>query len=89
MKRKTPLTTVETAYICHFQPEPEGGYTATCSALPPVVSYGEMFEEARASVREAIALCLEVLRDEGQPIPPADRDPRKAVEELVPVTLPA
>ena len=86
MKRKT-ITAVETAYVCRFRPEPEGGYTATCPVLPPVVSYGETLDEARTNVREAIALCLEVMREEGRPIPPPDRDPRKTVEELVPIKL--
>jgi antitoxin HicB len=58
--RKAIPAPVETAYVCHFQPEPEGGYTVTCPALPPVVTYGETLEEARANAREAIELCLEV-----------------------------
>jgi predicted RNase H-like HicB family nuclease len=89
MKRKEAVTGVETAYLCHFRPEPEGGYTVTCPALPPVVTYGATLDEARANAREAIALCLEIMREEGQPIPPADRDPRKAIQELVPVKLAA
>ena len=59
------------ANICHFQPEPEGGYTVTCPSLPPVVTYGETLADARANAREAIELCLEVYRDEGKPIPPS------------------
>jgi hypothetical protein len=33
--------------------------------------------------QEAIALCLEVYREEGRPIPPADRDPRRKLRGLV------
>ena len=89
MKRKEAVAATEIAYLCHFQPEPEGGYTVTCPALPPVVTYGDTLDEARANAREAIALCLEVLQEEGQPLPPADRDPRKPVDELVPIKLAA
>jgi len=87
MTRREPITTLETAYICHFEPEPEGGYTVTCPALPPVVSYGENLEEARANVREAIELVLEVFRDAHQAIPPADHDLQSPIDELVPVQL--
>ena len=66
MRRKESVKTPSAAFVCHFQPEPEGGYTVTCPSLPPVVSYGETLEEARANVREAIELCLETYRDEGK-----------------------
>ena len=62
------------AYLCHFRPEPEGGFTVTCPKLPPVVTYGETLEEAQANAREAIELCLEVMREDGRAIPPPDRD---------------
>ena len=63
MARKEPIKTLSAAYLCHFRPEPEGGYTDTCPSLPPVVTYGETLEEARANAREAIELCLEVYRE--------------------------
>ena len=50
MKQRDVITGVELAYICHFQPEPEGGYTVTCPSLPPVVTYGETLDEARLFV---------------------------------------
>jgi predicted RNase H-like HicB family nuclease len=55
---KQPLV----AYLCHFRPEPEGGFMVTCPKLPPVITYGETLQEAQANAREAIELCLEVLR---------------------------
>jgi len=69
-----------------FQPEPEGGFTVSCPKLPPVVTYGETLEEAQANAREAIELCLEVMREDGQPIPPPDRDLASPIDQLVPVT---
>ena len=73
------------AYLCHFNPEPEGGFTVTCPKLPPVVTYGETLEEAQANAREAIELCLEVMREEGAPIPAPDRDLTSPIDQLVPV----
>jgi antitoxin HicB len=85
MKRKKSGRQVLVAYLCVFRPEPEGGFTVTCPKLPPVVSYGETLEEAQANAREAIELCLEVMREEGEPIPPPDRDLASPIEQLVPV----
>ena len=85
MKRKKPGQEALVAYFCHFQPEPEGGFTVSCPKLPPVVTYGETLEEAQANAREAIELCLEVMREDGQPIPPPDRDLASPIDQLVPV----
>jgi antitoxin HicB len=84
MKRKKSGPRALVAYLCHFRPEPEGGFTVTCPKLPPVVTYGET-PEAQANAREAIELCLEVMRDDGQPIPPPDRDLASPIDQLVPV----
>ncbi len=56
-------------YTIRLLPEPEGGYTVRVPALPPVVTYGETYEEAMAMAREAIELVLEVYREEGLEIP--------------------
>jgi antitoxin HicB len=74
------------AYLCRFRPEPEGGFTVTCPKLPPVVTYSsETLEEAQANAREAIELCLEAMREDGQPIPPPDRDLASPIDQLVAV----
>ena len=86
MKRKKSVQPTLIAYLCHFRPEPEGGFTVTCPKLPPVVTYGESLEEAQANAREAIELCLEVMREDGQPIPPPDRHLTSPIDQLVPVT---
>jgi antitoxin HicB len=85
MKRKAPAKRALIAYLCLFRPEPGGGFTVTCPKLPPVVTYGETLEEAQANAREAIELCLEVMRKDGQPIPPPDRDLASPIEQLVPI----
>ena len=85
MNRKKSGQRALVAYHCHFRPEPQGGFTVTCPKLPPVVTYGETLEEAQANAREAIELCLEVMRENGQPIPPPDRDLASPIDQLVPV----
>jgi predicted RNase H-like HicB family nuclease len=85
MKRKKSSQRTLVAYLCHFRPEPEGGFTVTCPKLPPVVTYGETLEEAQANAREAIELCLEVMREGGQPVPSPDRDLASPIDQLVQV----
>jgi predicted RNase H-like HicB family nuclease len=50
-----------------------------------VVTYGETLEEAQANAREAIGLYLEVMREDGQPIPSPDRDLASPIDQLVAV----
>ena len=47
----------------------EGGFWVDVPALPGCYSQGETVDEALASVREAIGLYLEALRDDGQDVP--------------------
>ena len=56
-------------YRIHLEPEPEGGFTVTVPALPGCVTWGADYEEALAMAREAIEGYLEVLAEEGKPIP--------------------
>jgi len=60
------------SYTVLLQPEPEGGYTVTCPALPGLVTYGETLEEARAMAADAIRGYIECLREDGEPIPESD-----------------
>ena len=47
----------------------EGGFWVEVPALPGCYSQGETVDEALVNVREAIALYLDVLRDEGRDAP--------------------
>ena len=85
MKRKKSGRGALVDYLSHFRPEPEGGFRVTYPKLPPVVTYGETLEEAQANAREAVELCLEVIREDGQSIPPPDRDLASPIDQLVPV----
>lgn len=57
------------SYTVLFELAEEGGYVVTCPALPGLVTEGDTRKEARVMVKDAIALYLESLRDDGLPIP--------------------
>ena len=59
-------------YTFVFNPEPEGGYTVTCPALPGLVTYGETIEEARRMARDAMEGLIEVMVEQGEAIPESD-----------------
>ena len=58
--------TVELSYTIQLRPEPEGGYTVLVPALPEIVTYGIDEKEALRMAHEAIALALEVRREDGE-----------------------
>lgn len=59
-----------------------GGYTVSCPSLPGCHSQGKTVEEALANIREAIELYIEVLREDGLPIP-EDRIENKPTSKSV------
>ena len=54
--------------------EPEGGYSVFVPELPSVATQGETIEEARANAQEAIEGYLEVMHEDGLPVPTVHRD---------------
>jgi antitoxin HicB len=52
-----------------LEPDETGGYVVTCPSLQGCYSQGETIEEALTNIREAIQLCLDDLRDRGEPLP--------------------
>ncbi|MGV1047745.1 MAG: type II toxin-antitoxin system HicB family antitoxin [Solirubrobacterales bacterium] len=52
-----------------LQPESDGGFSVSVPALPGCHTQGETREEALAMAKDAIAGYLEVLADEGRPLP--------------------
>jgi predicted RNase H-like HicB family nuclease len=54
--------------------EPEGGYSVFVPELPSVATQGETIEEARANAQDAIEGYLEVMHDDGLPVPSVHRD---------------
>ena len=61
-------------------PEPVGGFSVICPALPGCVSQGETVDESLENVREAIELCLEVRKEQG--LRPAVETADLVAEEL-------
>jgi antitoxin HicB len=59
-------------YTFVFSPEPEGGYTVTCPALPGLVTYGETLDEARTMARGAMEGLIDVKVEHGEAIPESD-----------------
>ena len=87
MARQEPITTEEYTFTAVFEPEPEGGYTVTCPALPGLVTYGETLEEARAMAAEAIECYLESLQKDGVPLPPSEEHVADPIRDKVTVKL--
>jgi antitoxin HicB len=81
------ITTHEYIYTCLFDPEPEGGFTVTCPALPGLVTYGATMEEARAMATEAIEGYLESLQKDGLPLPVSEDDLENTRREPISVKL--
>jgi predicted RNase H-like HicB family nuclease len=54
-----------------FEQEKSGGWAAYVPDLPTVLVSADSREEAERLVREGIELYLELLHEEGKPLPPA------------------
>ena len=62
-------------------PDETGGFTVEVPSLPGCVSQGDTYEEALANVKEAIQGFIELLEEDGLPVPPED-SPRIVVTEV-------
>ena len=56
-------------YNVRLIPEEDGRWTAEVPALPGCATWGNTKDEALERIREAIELYLEVMSEEGKPIP--------------------
>lgn len=56
-------------YRIVLRKEPEGTYTAIVPALPGCITWGENIEHAMEMAKEAIIGYIEVLQQEGEPVP--------------------
>ena len=54
-----------------LEQDPDGGWSAVVPALPGCASDGDTAEEALANVQEAAQAYVEVLVEDGRPIPEA------------------
>ena len=63
-----------------LSPEAGGGYSVVCPAVPGCVSQDESLGQALDNVREAILLCLDLRKEDGQPAPA--ETPELVAEEI-------
>jgi predicted RNase H-like HicB family nuclease len=68
------LMSVEREFDVVIVAEPEGGYSVFVPELPSVATQGETIAEARANAQEAIEGYLEVMHEDGLPMPTVHRD---------------
>ena len=61
-------------YVFAFDPEPEGGFTVACPALPGLVTHGDTLKQAREMARDAMQGLLEVMLEQGEELPASDPD---------------
>ena len=54
-----------------IKPGEDGFWVAECPSLPGCISQGQSKKEAMENIREAIDGYIEVLEEEGEPIPRA------------------
>jgi antitoxin HicB len=81
----------EYRYTVLFEPAEEGGFVATCPALPGLVTEGDTLDEAREMAKDGIRAYLGSLHKDGLPIPADIRlneDPVKEEIEEIEVALP-
>ena len=78
----------ERRYTVLFEPAEEGGFVATCPALPGLVTEGDALEEAREMVNDAIRGYLESLAMDGLPTPKDVKLREEPVKEEIQVAVP-
>ena len=59
-------------YTVILEREEEGGYHVFCPTLPGCHTQSETIEEGLQSIREAIQLYVESLKEDGLPVPEED-----------------
>jgi antitoxin HicB len=72
MKLVKAISGMTRTYTFVFDPDPEGGFVVTCPALPGLVTHGETIEEARDMARDAMEGYIEMLIEDGDPVPESD-----------------
>jgi len=74
-------------YTAVFEPSDEGGYVVTFPALPHLATQGETLDEARRMAADLVRGYLEVLREEGRPLPEGEAYERPPIRDEVTVLL--
>jgi len=62
-----------------IQKETDGGYVTRCLELPGALSQGETEAEALANVKDAILTVIDMMREQGEPIPTQPAEIRELI----------
>jgi predicted RNase H-like HicB family nuclease len=73
------------SYSIYYEQAPEGGFVASVPVLPGCHTQGETLEEAERNIKEAIAVYLESLAADGEPIPEGGQSFQGRVTVSLPV----
>jgi predicted RNase H-like HicB family nuclease len=73
-KKDSEMDAVKLSRQVIIEADESGGYVVSCPSLPGCYSQGETIDEALANIREAIELYIEVLEEDGKPIPADNLD---------------
>lgn len=62
-------SSVSHAYPVVFERDEDGRNAVMCPSIPGCISQGDTVEQATASIRDAILLCLEDMQARGEQLP--------------------
>ncbi len=62
-----------------LQRESQGGFVVRCLELPGAMSEGETEADALANIRDAILTILDMMREQGEPVPTQPAEIRELV----------
>ena len=87
MARQETVTSAEYTFTGVFEPAEEGGYVVTFPAIPGLVTEGDTLDEARSMAADALQGYLEILQEDGRPLPVEEEHERIPVRERVTARL--
>lgn len=63
------MTSQKHTFQVIIEQDEAGWYVAECPALKACYTQGKTYEEALDNIRDVIQMCLEELKESGQPVP--------------------
>ncbi len=83
MARKETIETADYTFTAVFELAEEGGYVVTFPAIPSLVTEGDTLDEARMMAADALQGYLEILQEDGRPLPTEEELVGEPVRERV------